>query len=65
MSFWQFRKAVSTLHQYKDQRLAIDRVPFGVYEVIDLYGVCGQVGAVRESLTSFGEFRKVVSTLLQ
>ena len=27
----------------EDQGLAIDGVPSGVYAVIDLYGVCGQV----------------------
>lgn len=40
------RTAEGCLHYYingEDQGLAIDGVPPGVYAVIDLYGVCGQV----------------------
>jgi hypothetical protein len=40
------RTAEGGLHYYingEDQGLAIDGVPPGVYAVIDLYGVCGQV----------------------
>ncbi len=40
------RTAEGGLHYYingEDQGLAIDGVPSGVYAVIDLYGVCGQV----------------------
>ncbi len=61
ISFWEFRKAVSTLLQQKAWILAIDGVPSGIYAVIDLYGVCGQVGAERESLMSSGELRKELS----
>jgi neuralized-like protein 4 len=50
------RTAEGGLHYYingEDQGLAIDGVPSGVYAVIDLYGVCGQVGVEKESLTRF------------
>ncbi len=42
----------------KDQGFVIAGVPSGVCAVIDLYGVCGQVGAERESLMSSWELRK-------
>ena len=47
------RTAEGSLHYYingEDQGLAIDGVPTGVYAVIDLYGVCGQVRARTISL---------------
>jgi hypothetical protein len=49
------------LHYYingEDQGLAIDGVPSGVYAVIDLYGVCGQVGGCfREQVAVAGAIR--------
>jgi neuralized-like protein 4 len=62
------RTAEGGLHYYingEDQGLAIDGVPSGVYAVIDLYGVCGQVGAEKGESHEFWEFRKAVSTLLK
>jgi hypothetical protein len=56
MSFWEFKKAVFTI--IKIPRPAFGGVSSNVYAVIDLYGVCGQVGAERESLSSFWEVRK-------
>jgi hypothetical protein len=58
MSFWEFKKAVFTFLKHKYRGLAIDGFPSIVYEVIGLYGVCGQVGAERESLSSSWELRK-------
>jgi hypothetical protein len=64
MSFWEFKKAVFTILKHKYRGLAIGGLPSVVYAVIDLYGVCGQVGAERESLMSFWEFKKAVFTIL-
>ncbi len=50
------RTAEGGLHYYingEDQGLAIDGVPSGVYAVIDLYGVCGQVGSEKEESHEF------------